>query len=155
MQSVETRERQVPSLSRDFNNFAVLHGLVLALHDLDSRKQETLQELIAKFRFPAFVAPDGHGIEIEPNYAESREVPLDVEVFDEVDEDWHGIHHDSEDYDRLVRYHREFEPFFVGHSIEQETFVEGETETYVYSVDHNARVQVTPETVFRLVELPK
>lgn len=152
--SAETREPQVQSPARDFNNFAVLHGLALALRDLDSRKREALQELVGKFKFPKYVAPEGHGIEVEPNYAKSREVPLDLEVFDDR-EDWRGVERYSDEYDGLIRYHREFEPYFVGQSIEHEDFGDGVVETYVYSADHNARVQVTHETVFRVVDLPQ
>lgn len=33
-----------------------------------------------------------------------------------------------------------------------EDFGDGVVETYVYSADHNSRVQITHETVFRFVE---
>lgn len=155
MVSAETRKPEVQSPARDFDNFTVLHGLALALRDLDSRKREALQEMVTKFRFPTYIAPEGHCIEIEPNYAKSREVPLDVEVFDDTNEDWHGVHRDSEAYDDLVSFYREFEPYFVGQSIEQEDSGDGAVRTYVYNSDHNARVQVTHETVFRLVDLPQ
>lgn len=123
------------------------------MRDLNVRNREELQEMVAKFRFPKYVAPEGHAIEVEPNYVKSREVPLDVEVFDDEQEDWRGVKRHSDEYDGLIRHYREFEPYFVGQSIEQEDFGDGVVETYVYSADHNSRVQITHETVFRFVDV--
>jgi hypothetical protein len=145
---VEAKEPQVQSPEIDFNNYSVLHGLRLVLHDLDSRKREEMLEMTDEFELPPFVAPEGYGIEIKPNYAKSREVPLVVKAFDKRFAGWLQLNPASDKYKKLVRAPR-YAPHFVGHSIEQEA-VDGET--YVYSTDRQSRVQVTNETLFSLVE---
>lgn len=134
--------------TRDFNNFSVLHSLRLALAVMHPYvKTDNLEEKLDEFQLPSFIAPDGFEIEVEPNYAESREVPLYVEAWDEDGNYWRNLDSGHEDFEQVGHFYRQFEPYFIGHIIRYE-----DGETYIYNRDEQSRILIDNDVVFRLTQ---
>ncbi len=148
--SAEAREVQVQSSEVIFDNLSILAGLSKIVHNLDSRKREEIQQQLANFRLAPYVAGEDQGIRIYP-HGMSREIPLKVQLLDDDVDEWLTLRPGSDLYDEAVSFEREFDPYFIGKSVEQS---DADGELYVYSADHNTRVHVAHDTRFHLIDLP-
>jgi hypothetical protein len=140
--AVQTGETIVGSQEKDFDNLAILQGIGEAVRALDTKKRDDILSQIAELELPAYAVPEGEVIEVVP-FGKSREIPLDLEVFDPDDESWEEVSAGSSMYDQHVQKRRMFEPFFLGHSVEA---VGGEF--YVYNQDRTARICATRNARF-------
>lgn len=147
--SPEVTPALTPAEEQSFNNYSVLHGLTVAIAELDTARRDELLARLGQLSLPAFSAPDGYSIVVEPFSPRSREVPLSLECKTDWSQEWRRLSPTSQFYDRIVSRDKIFDEFFVGQTIEQDG--DGQMYVYPHSDRDNFRAHVDHKSTFKLV----
>lgn len=137
-----------------YDNYFALHGLIVALNELDTSRKGELVTLLGQFRLPPYTVPRGQFLLVEPFSRHSREVPLSLAKRRPWSDEWSYIPPTSDEYRSRVSYDKEFDEFFRAHILQQDD--DGQVHAYLNdgSNDGSVRVHINHQTRFRRVGTP-